>query len=232
MNEAVTNLSLGLPKAEVLAILGEPKKTFLRDEYEILQYGSSAPSLADLLYFQAGNLVLKEYSVKKEQLILSDLIAQYGVAPNSYRLYSAEFADSFETTVFVWAEQGRDAIVFGGNGDSQVNLLREFAPMGIDQYEQTFGKNWVVRAVTLATDSAVVTTNENINFSQEEVTQLETLSGGRPNLPLAIGAFSLALVLVVILLVWLVRSRVRRKTQVAIPPQAPPTPTNLPPQAS
>lgn len=222
MNEAIKNLNLNTPKNEVLQLFGEPKKEYKSDQFEVLQYTSIAPSLADLLYFSNGSLVLKEMSVKNDQLILNGLIAQYGNPSAKYHLYGDEFKDSFSTTVFVWFDRGIDAIVFGELGDSQVLTLRSFDSLSENEYELGFGKLWAQRKIQVVPESITVVQSKQLQMTQEEARAIQqvqddltTAKNMKSPSIIIISFIILILVIFALGLIW----KKRQKSQNLQPPQ-------------
>jgi len=179
MNEQLRNLEIGIKKEEVLSILGSPKKEFINNNYEVLQYGSIAPSLADSLYFENGILVLKELSLKTNSIKLIDIIAEYGSTDLFYALSKPELEDSFNTTVFAWPEKGRDVFVLGNSADDKVLLYREFSPKSINDYESTFGKIWSERKVDRRVSEVV--SNNHLSLTSSEVQEIRDVELQRNN---------------------------------------------------
>lgn len=221
MNEAIKQLNLGTLKNEVITSLGEPKKTINRDQYEILQYGSIAPSLADLLYFDNGVLVLKEMSAKKDNLVLNDLIALYGNPSARYGLYSDEFKDSFSTTVFSWFEQGIDAMVFGEAAESEVLNVRYFAAINQVEYESTFGKLWAERNTVVDANKVVVKNNEVLQMSKSEVQAIQEIQNNlalEKNKAVISGfAVALSLLLVVVFIIIWRKNKIKQSKAPSLP---------------
>lgn len=220
MNETVKQLNLGQTKDEIIAILGQPKKTYDRDQYEILQYGSIAPSLADLLYFEKNTLVLKEMSVKKDNLVLNSLIALYGNPSSRYKLYSDEFEDSFSTTVYAWFGEGVDAIVFGELGDSQILNIRYFAPQTEQEYESSFGKQWADRQIFIKEEQKELVSSSQLQLTQEEVVairQLETdlaKAKGAQQLAFIVSTFVLIFLLFAVAIFFFKRKRAKKNQEI------------------
>ncbi|MFC1626819.1 hypothetical protein ACFL1P_01290 [Patescibacteria group bacterium] len=138
-----SGVSLGMGKHELLESLGEPKKETLEDGYTVLWYDSIAPSFGTFYFIDnTGKTVFISLNKKDENILLKTYIDQYDNPELSIKRYSDDLADSLRQHVHIWPDQGMVVITGGPVLDSPVLREMQFDPVSLDEYFDTWGKDF------------------------------------------------------------------------------------------
>ncbi len=131
---------LGLSYEQTVAQLGNPIRETLEEGYRALWYTSKAPTLADVVYLQNGQVAVVSTSYYQNPKKLTEFTQQYGLPMRSVRRYSPTVQDSLHQTVHIWPDKGVTVTTIGSSAQSRVIRQDVFSPTTLQAYLAGPGK--------------------------------------------------------------------------------------------
>jgi len=151
INNNLDLIQLNDDYSKVIEVLGEPLGKMEFNENDVYRYGSQSSLRANFVYLKDGKVVAKSVSIQGDDKTLEMFIQKYGAPAKSFPKYTENRHDSFSTTMHVWPDKGIELTTFGFSQSNTAVRIKEFAPLSLDEYFQSWGKNEINNSQTETT---------------------------------------------------------------------------------
>lgn len=192
----IRGVNVGDSQQSVVHRLGQPISLVAQPSgISILQYGSTAPSMAQYVYVSGGVVVQRSISYFGLTRELQEYIQNFGVPNRSLYVSDTPLRDSFRLVINIWPDKGLAVTSEGSSATSIVMREDTFRPMTLSAYLSSWGSS--LAGHEMSTVSAVVVAKPQ--------TASTLAANNRASMETGIGV--VGLVFVIVLMVFVIRRR-------------------------